>query len=121
MDATALLFFEQQRETPSEPWSSRQLRKIAGGLRDLNVRIEQKEFFVDDCFSLADISVASVLGMQDMLEQTGVASGLQSMAPSIVDWRTKYPLLERFYTQLSMRPSVKSTAPMMFELSETVV
>lgn len=120
MDATALLFFEGQREHPSPDWTHRQLRKVAGGLGELNRRLGERSLFVGDRFSLADIAVISVLGMQDIVENTGVAEQWRSTDPTMECWRTRYPNLLRFERQLSDRPSVRDTAPVMFDLTEKV-
>ena len=121
MDSTALLFFEQQRKYPSVEWTKRQLRKIAGGLSELNRRIGDRSFFVGDQFSLADIAVISVLGMQDVVEDIKAADHWRSIDPAMLPWRTIYPGLKRLELSLSARPSVKSTAPFMFALTEQIV
>ena len=121
MDATALLFFEGQREHPSIEWTKRQLRKVAGGLGELDRRLGQRRLFVGDRFGLADISVISVLGMQDVVEETGVADQWRAVEPTMAKWRNLYQNLRRFEEQLRERPSIRDTAPIMFELTQPVV
>ena len=121
MDATALLFFEQQREHPSLEWTKRQLRKVAGGLTELDRRVGDHEFFAGERFSLADVAVISVLGMQDVVEDIKAADHWRTIDPSMLPWQTKYPNLERFEMSLRNRPSIKSTAPFMFALTEKIV
>jgi glutathione S-transferase len=62
-DATVLLFWEMQREHISAEWASRQLRKVKGGLTDLDRRVGDREFVVGDRFGLADIAVIALLGV----------------------------------------------------------
>lgn len=121
MDAGALLFFEGQREHPSSEWTKRQLRKIAGGLGELNRRLGQGQYFVGDKFGLADISAIAVLGMQDVVEDIGVGDQWRAVEPTMIEWRKRYPNLRRFEEQLRERPSVRDTAPIMFDLTQAVV
>lgn len=121
MDSTALLFFERQREHPSLEWTKRQLRKVAGGLKELDRRLGSQAYFAGSEFSLADIAVISVLGMQDVVEDTKVADYWRSIEPTMLSWRTIYPNLMRFENSMKLRPSVQATAPIMFELTEKVV
>ena len=120
-DATVLLFWEMQREHISTEWAQRQLRKVKGGLTDLNRRVGDREFFVDDRFGLADIAVIALLGMQDIVINTGMITAWQNFAPDMDDWNVLYPKLERFDAHHRDRPSVKQTAPFMFDLAEKIV
>ncbi len=120
-DATVLLFWEMQREHISTEWAQRQLRKVKGGLTDLNRRVGDREFFVDDRFGLADIAVIALLGMQDIVINTGMITAWQNFAPDMDDWNVLYPNLERFDAHHRDRPSVKQTAPFMFDLAEKIV
>lgn len=120
-DATVLLFWEMQREHISTEWAQRQLRKVKGGLTDLNRRAGDREFFVGDRFGLADIAVIALLGMQDIVINTGMITAWQNFAPDMDDWNVLYPNLERFGAHHRDRPSVKQTAPFMFDLAEKIV
>ncbi len=120
-DATVLLFWEMQREHISTEWAQRQLRKVKGGLTDLNRRVGDREFFVDDRFGLADIAVIALLGMQDIVINSGMITAWQNFAPDMDDWNVLYPNLERFDAHHRDRPSVKQTAPFMFDLAEKIV
>ena len=120
-DATVLLFWEMQREHISTEWAQRQLRKVKGGLTDLNRRVGDREFFVDDRFGLADIAVIALLGMQDIVINSGMITAWQNFAPDMDDWNMLYPNLERFDAHHRDRPSVKQTAPFMFDLAEKIV
>ncbi len=120
-DATVLLFWEMQREHISAEWAKRQLRKVKGGLTDLNRRVGDREFVVADRFGLADIAVIALLGMQDTVIETGMIGAWQSFAPDMDAWNVLYPNLKRFEAHHHDRPSVKETAPSMFDLAEKIV
>lgn len=121
MDATVHLFFEAQRESPSREWTARQLRKVSGGLRELDRRLSDETYFVADRFGLADIAVISLLGMQDVATENGMMGGWQAVDPGMTEWRDLYPNLTRFEAHLRDRPSVRDTAPVMFQLAEKIV
>ena len=120
-DATVLLFWELQREHVSPEWTKRQLRKVKGGLTDLNRRVGNREFVVGDRFGLADIAVIALLGMQDTVLQSQLIPVWQKFAPDMDAWNVLYPNLERFEAHHRNRPSVKETAPFMFDLAEKIV
>lgn len=120
-DATVLLFWEAQRAYPSDEWTRRQLRKVSGGLHELDRRIGQRTYFVGDRFGLGDIATIAALGTQDVAADSGILSLWQSYDPAIAQWRTLYPNLCRFELAHRDRPSVRDTAPVMFGLSEKVV
>jgi glutathione S-transferase len=119
-DATQLLFWEMQREHVSPEWTMRQLRKVKGGLTDLDRRVGDREYVVGDRFGLADIAVIALLGMQDMVLQMHAIPAWQAYAPDMDAWNVLYPNLKRFEAHHRNRPSVKETAPFMFELAEKV-
>lgn len=121
MDATVQLFFEGQREHPSREWSLRQLRKVRGGLAELDRRIGSKHYFVGDRFGLGDIAAISVLGMQDNAADNGVTAIWREIDPAMDHWRAFYPNLVRYEAEHRDRPSVRDTAPVMFQLAEKVV
>lgn len=121
MDATVSLFFELQREQPSLEWTKRQLRKVMGGLAELDRRLGARTLFVGDAFGLADIAVVAVLGMQDTVEETGFGARWREIDARIGVWRERYPNLARFERLHRERPSVRDTAPVMFQFREAVV
>ena len=120
-DATVLLFWEMQREHISAEWARRQLRKVKGGLADLDRRAGDRAHMVGNRFGLADIAVIALLGLQDTSIETGMIPAWQRFAPDMAEWRTLYPNLVRFEALHRDRPSVRDTAPFMFELAEKVV
>ena len=120
-DATLLLFWEMQRESVSAEWASRQLRKVKGGLTDLNRRVGDREFAVGNRFGLADIAVIALLGMQDTVIESQMIPAWQKFAPDMDAWNKLYPNLRRFEAHHRDRPSVKETAPFMFDLAEKIV
>ena len=121
MDATVHLFWEMQRDHISTAWTLRQLRKVKGGLSDLDRRVADREFVIGDRFGLADIAVISLLGMQDTVSENGCIPLWQKFAPDIATWQELYPNLNRFEALHRDRPSVRSTAPFMFDLTEKIV
>ena len=120
-DATVLLFWEMQRESISAEWASRQLRKVKGGLTDLDHRAGGREFVVGNRFGLADIAVIALLGMQDTVIVSQMIPAWQKFAPDMDAWNKLYPNLKRFEAHHRDRPSVKETAPFMFDLAEKIV
>lgn len=120
-DATLLLFWEMQRESISAEWASRQLRKVKGGLTDLDRRVGDREFVVGNRFGLADIAVIALLGMQDTVIESQMIPAWQKFAPDMDAWNKLYPNLKRFEAHHRDRPSVKETAPVMFDLAEKIV
>ncbi len=121
MDATVLLFFEAQRASPSAEWTRRQLRKVRGGLNDLNRRLGSGAWFVGEDFGIADIAVVAMLGMQDVAADVGMLVLWQAIDPDLREWRASHANLARFEADNRDRPSVRATAPVMFPLAEAVV
>jgi glutathione S-transferase len=109
-DAALLLFFERLRDRShrSEPWMSRQLRKVDGALAALARDIGDRPFAVGDRLTLADISVAAPLGW------------LAVRAPDI-DWAARHPNLAAYYEALSQRESFRLTVPSAQVLRDPVV
>jgi glutathione S-transferase len=121
MDATVQLFWEMQRDQISAAWAQRQLRKVKGGLTDLDRRVADRQFVIGDHFGLADIAVISLLGMQDTVIETGMISAWQNFAPDMAAWNEIHPNLKRFEAHHRDRPSVRDTAPFMFDVTEKIV
>ena len=110
-DALVLLFFEKQREEGkrSEEWMARQQRKVDGGLKALAGWIgDEKKYFVNDAFGLADIAAGAVLGY------------LKVRFPEH-PWRERFPHLARYSDDLEKRQSFKDTVPAPQKISDKVV
>ncbi len=72
-------------------------------------------------FGLADIAVIALLGMQDTVIETGMIAAWKNFASDMDAWNVLYPNLKRFEAHHRDRPSVKQTAPIMFDLAEKIV
>ena len=110
-----------QREHISAEWAKRQLRKVKGGLTDLDRRVADRQYVVGDRFGLADIAVIALLGMQDTVIESQMIPAWQKFAPDMDGWNILYPNLQRYEALHRDRPSVKQTAPFMFALAEKIV
>lgn len=102
------MFFEKQRSSPSQEWTSRQRRKVDGGLNQLAVWAGDRHFLVDDRFTLADIAAGSVLGY------------LRVRFPDH-PWQEEYPNLKRYSDQLEARESFKTTVPTPQTIKDRIV
>lgn len=109
MDAVVLLFFEKQRERPSEEWKARQLRKVDGGFRALAEWVgEGKEFLIEKRFGLADVSVGCVCGYIDVRFKD-------------YQWRQKYPAMAKYVDMLGERKSFQETVPVPQTIVDKIV
>jgi len=99
-DAAAAIFIERKRpaELQSEEWMNRQQKKIDLGLKAMADVLADQEYFVNNEFSLADISAVCCLGYLDL------------RFPQIT-WRQQYPNLDIFMNRLSDKSSIQLTAP----------
>ena len=95
-DACVLMFFEKQREYPSQQWKDRQMRKLEGGMKALSRYVGDNEFIVDNTFGLADIAAGAVLGYLKVRFQD-------------YDWQGQYPNLKRYSDGLEARQSFRTT------------
>lgn len=107
-DACVLMFFEKQRSSPSEEWTSRQRRKVDGGLKQLAKWVESKDFLVDDRFTLADIAAGCVLGYLRVRYAEH-------------PWQDTYPDLKRYSDRLEARKSFKDTVPVPQTIGDKIV
>lgn len=99
-DAAAAIFIEKKRpvDLQSAEWMNRQQQKIELGLKAMSEVLADHNYFVNDEFSLADISAVCCLGYLDL------------RFPDIT-WHEQYPNLAVFMQRLSERASVQLTAP----------
>lgn len=107
-DACVLMFFEKQREHPSQEWKDRQMRKLEGGMKALSKYVGQNEFIVDNKFGLADIAAGSVLGYLKVRFES-------------YDWQSQYPNLKKYNDGLETRQSFKDTVPYPQTISDKIV
>jgi glutathione S-transferase len=99
-DALVLLFFEQKRDAASQSaaWTSRQLRKVNGGIREIARIVGDQDYAVGTGFSLGDIAAATV-------------TGYMTVRWPEMPWRTDYPNLAAHSDRMEARPSFRSTRP----------
>ena len=121
LDATVLLFWEKQRSEISAEWARRQLRKVKGGLTELDRRVGERDHVIGEHFGLADIAVIAMLGTQNIVIESGMIPAFQAFAPDMAPWHELYSNLARFEAFHRDRPSVRATAPVMFQLKEKIV
>ena len=112
-DALVLFFFEAQREYDkrSELWIVRQRRKIDGGLEalaDWLLESGDRQFLVNNTFSIADIAAGSRLGY------------MKVRFPEH-PWRAAYPHLDRYSERLEERQSFRDTVPRPQTFSERII
>lgn len=97
-DALVVVLLEGLRAQPSQPWRTRHLGKVAGGLAEVARLLPGDGFAVGGRFGVADIAVGAMLGY---------LSGRYLDA----DWRAAYPHLAGYYDMLMTRPSFAGTVP----------
>jgi len=109
-DAFVLSFFERHRTEAhqSAAWLARQRRKIDGGLREMQRLLGDREFFIADAFTLADLAAATAVGY------------LAVRWPEI-DWRKAYPTLLSHSDRMEQRPSFVGSRPVPQTISDAVV
>ena len=101
LDAAILIRLEKTLRPPelqSQDWIDRQMSKVLAGLKSMSQGLGDANFCSGTHLTLADISVACVLGW------------LSFRFPEI-DWRTDYPNLGKLFDKLSERPSFKDSLP----------
>ena len=115
-DALILRLFERMRapEKQSPDWLSRQQRKVDGGIKWLNDRVQRSEadgrrrYLIDEDFGLADIAAGAVLGYVDVRAKD-------------VAWKSEYPALKTYFEGLMDRPSFQDTVPYASSFKDRVV
>lgn len=121
MNATVQLFWEVQRREMSVEWATRQLRKVRNGLAYLDQKVSGRRYVVGGAFSHADIAIISMLGMQDMVVESGAITAWQGLDPTVEHWAKLHAYLRGYEAYHRARPSVRATAPFMFDLTEKIV
>ncbi len=109
LDAMLLYMFARRQQPLDQEWSDRQERKVHGGVTEIARQIGGRRFAVGDRFSLADAAVGAMLG--------SLAFGRQSFPIAVPqgDWSDNFPDLARYFDNLSLRPSLAATVPVMFD------
>ena len=108
-DAVVLIFFERMRgANASAEWTARQMHKIEAGVGELARLMGQRKFAVGDTFGLGDIATGTVLGY------LGVRF-------SEFEWKTLYPSLATYASELEQRPSFQQTIPYPQTITDKVV
>jgi glutathione S-transferase len=109
-DAFVLSFFERHREEPlqSATWLARQQRKIDGGLTEMQRLLGDRQYFIGDAFTLADLAAATAV------------SYLAVRWPEF-DWRASYPTLLDHSDRMETRPSFQGSRPVPQTISDAVV
>lgn len=102
------MFFEKQRPSPSQEWTARQRRKVDGGLKQLADWIGEKDFLIDNQFSIADIAAGSVLGY------------LRVRFPEH-PWQDDHPNMKAYSDRLEARSSFKQTVPSPQTINDKIV
>lgn len=100
-DALLNLFLEKTKRTPemrSQWWIDRQMNKLNGALTLLSTELGENQYYIDNRYSLADISVVCSLGYVDL--RFGE-----------IDWRSTYPNLANFVSRLNERESFQISMP----------
>ncbi|MCR9177709.1 MAG: glutathione S-transferase N-terminal domain-containing protein [Alphaproteobacteria bacterium] len=109
-DAFVLYFFEMKRtpEHRSAAWIDRQLRKIKGGLAELERLVPENGFCVGGRFGLADIAAGCT------------ADYLTLRYPEFA-WQPGHPKLAALRLRLLDRPSFQMTAPTAQQIEPAVI
>ncbi|KEF56773.1 uncharacterized protein A1O9_06963 [Exophiala aquamarina CBS 119918] len=107
-DACVLMFFEKQRSSPSGEWTSRQRRKVDGGLNQLAYWVGDREFLIEDKFTLADVAAGAALGYLRVRFQDH-------------PWQEEYPNLKRYSDQLEARESFEISVPTPQNIKDKIV
>jgi glutathione S-transferase len=101
LDAGLLIRYESLRpkKEQSKAWTEKQVGKLTRGLAMIAAELGEKTWCQGDRYSLADIAVGCCLGWVEFRKPGGV------------EWRAKYPNLERHYMKLMERAAFADTAP----------
>ncbi|KAK5715741.1 hypothetical protein LTR17_016651 [Elasticomyces elasticus] len=111
-DAMVIAFFERMREPEkqSEPWKARQMRKVEGGLRQLNTWVDERQgqYLIGDRLTIADLAIAAFLGWFAIrwFEHP---------------WQSTYPNLRQYWEGLEELEHFKTTRPSPQTMKDQVV
>lgn len=99
-DAVVLSVLENKRPSArrSSEWLARQRRKVDGGLAALSDMLGEREHFVGDALTVADIAAGATLGY------------VSFRMPEIA-WRPAHPKLAEFAARMEARPTFAATRP----------
>lgn len=99
-DAAVLLVLEEHRRPgmQSAEWQARQRRKLERGAAELAGRLGDREHFVGDALTIADIAAAATLAYLDLRQ------------PEFA-WRAGHPNLVAFSERMEARESFRRTRP----------
>ena len=99
-DSVVLVFLENSRnkDLRSKNWIKRQEKKIFEGVEYLSNYLKEKQFFVGNSFSIADISCFSCLEYIDL------------RFPKF-EWKNRYKNLNKYWNIHKIRDSFKKTKP----------
>ncbi|KAK3638269.1 hypothetical protein LTR56_005525 [Elasticomyces elasticus] len=111
-DAMVIAFFERMREPEkqSEPWKARQMRKVDGGLRQLNTWVDERQgqYLIGDRLTIADLAIAAFLGWF-------------AIRWSEHPWQSTYPNLRQYWEGLEELEHFKTTRPSPQTMKDQVV
>ncbi|KAK5716197.1 hypothetical protein LTR17_016539 [Elasticomyces elasticus] len=111
-DAMVIAFFERMREPEkqSEPWKARQMRKVEGGLRQLNTWVEERQgqYLIGDRLTIADLAIAAFLCWF-------------AIRWSKHSWQSTYPNLRQYWQGLEELEHFKTTRPSPQTMKDQVV
>jgi glutathione S-transferase len=116
MDALVRTNFELARPAAqqSREWIDRHIRKINGGLGELDRLIGDREFVVGDAISLGDIEVGCVPGQLDFIASK--VPPLKDFFDEHVPWRRNCPGLSAYTERLLKRTSFQRSQPFMVDI-----
>lgn len=117
MEIAQSLIFELARAEPGQAWIARQLRKIEGGLVELERLLGGPSPPADDAIHLGHIAVATTLLVWEFVVEDGMTGEIAALR-----WRGVYPALTRMVEQVEDRRSFRTTSPrpMQLDIAATV-
>ncbi|KAF3031652.1 hypothetical protein E8E11_000418 [Didymella keratinophila] len=101
----------RKKETQSQKWIDRYMRKIDGAMRKFSDYVEEaagKPYVLGNEITIADIAIVCAVGGVDF-------TGLRP------EWRMQYPVLSKYFDNLHQLKEFQDTKPVMFDISEEVV
>jgi glutathione S-transferase len=100
-DAAVAIMLEQRKAEAAQDaaWMTKQMDKVSRGLTALNDDLADRNWCVDDAFSLADIAVGCMLAYVTM------------RFAKQIDLAAQYPYLHRLHLRLQARSSFAGSEP----------